>query len=196
MRPLTKTAFAKERKFSRARVYQLIADGRILELEDGKIDADDAHARLGELLDQAKGVRREGNITSTAPAGQISAQQDLPVPPAASQSRGGDEGYWADKAREQKAVAQLAEMKVLREAGALTSSAAVRKEATETARRLRNAMLAIPDKIAPVLDPGNPGRAHKLLTDEISKALREFRVELEQRGAAPAGTHEREPALQ
>lgn len=192
MRPLSVTAFSKERGVSRARVYQWLEDGRISKLGDGSIDADDAHSKLGERLDQAKGVRRDGNITSSAP--QLPAME-TEKPAAPEQPRGGDAGYWADKAREQKAVAQLAEMKALREAGALTSSAAVRKEATETARRLRNVMLAIPDKIAPVLDPGNPGRAHKLLTDEITKALREFRAEREQRAAAAAGVDEREPAL-
>src|SRR6185436_14647859 len=106
-----------------------------------------------------------------------------------------DSGYWESRSRREKAEAQISEMKALREAGALTSAAAVRKEAADTARRLRNAMLAIPDKIAPVLDPGNPGRAHKLMTDEITKALSEFRAELEQRAAAAAGADERELAL-
>jgi len=199
MRPLTKTEFAKERKVSRARVYQWIDDGRVLVLDDGEIDADDAHARLNASLDQTKGVRAGGNVTSSAPTGG-QGQIPLPAPdkpeePAARAPKDTGLVDWESRARKDKADAQLAEMKVLREAGALVPAAGVKKTAVETARQIRNRMLAIPDEIAQVLDPANPARAHKLLTDKIQKALREFTSELEQRAAAAAGIDERETAL-
>ena len=199
MRPLTKTEFAKERKVSRARVYQYIDDGRVLVLVDGRIDADDAHARLDASLDQTKGVRAGGNVTSIAPT-STQGQIALPAPekpdePAAKAPKDAALVDWQSRARKDRADAQLAEMKVLKEAGALVSAAGVRKVAAETARQLRNMMLAIPDRISSVLDSGNPARAHKLMTDEIQKVLREFSTELEQRAAAAAGAEEPEPTL-
>lgn len=206
MRPVSKAEFARERDVSRTRVYQWLGDGRIVALDDGRIDADDAHARLNAQLDQAKGIRRDGNITSSGPSslpagspGDLltGADRGAESPaPAAPKRGGGDEGYWADKAREQKAVAALAEMKALTAAGALVPAADVRKEAMDTARKIRNALLAIPDQVAQVLDPANPARAHKLLTSEIAKVLREIGAGLEQRAAADPGLAEREAALQ
>lgn len=115
--------------------------------------------------------------------------------PAASAPGNDPFGYQQARAQREKSEAQLSEMKALREAGALTWTAGTKKEAVAIARGIRNAMLAIPDRVAPVLDPANPARAHKLLTDEISKALREFTVELEQRAAAAAGVGQPDLAL-
>lgn len=216
MRAITKAQFARERNFSRTRLYQLIDDGRVQVLEDGRIDADDAHARLDANLDQSKGIRRTGNVTSSGPGNAM--QSLLPEPgrsdEAAISSReqtpdesGGeaagdqkvtsrdDSGYWAHKARREKAEAEMAEMKALQAAGALVSASAIRKEAIATAREFRNALLAIPDRVASVLDPANPQRAHKLLTSEIVKVLRGYGSELERRAVEAAGTEEREAAV-
>ncbi len=199
MRPITKTQFSKERQVSRARVYQWIEDGRVQALEDGKIDADAAHATLDAALDQTKGVRREGNITSTAPEANGAAQPELPIAdkdkPTAARP-GADKSYWDDKAREQKAVATMAEMKALKEAGALVSAAGVKKEATSVARSLRNALQAIPDRTAPVLaSMTSPSAIHKYLTDEQNRVVDEFCAGLEQRAADVAGAEQPEPAL-
>ena len=215
MRLIGKSEFAKERKVSAGRVSQWLHDGRIAET-DGKIDADQAHADLDAALDRTKGMRRSGNITSTAngatvelfaaPAAAqslvVSAEAshsstalddvsgqigDVPGSPAGAKDGTRDaSGYWEHKAKREKYEAELAEIKYLSTAGALVYAPGVRKEAMETARSVRNAMLAIPDRIAPVLDPANPARAHKLLTGEIKKVLRELNLELEQRATAPA----------
>lgn len=200
MRLISKTEFARERGVHPSRVSQWLRDGRISEAEGGKIDADAAHERLGGSLDQAKGIRREGNITSTGPAPSkdlletTEGEKDEKEPGAAT-SRD-DSGYWEHKARREKAEAQLAEMKAMQAAGALVPAAAVRKEFAEIARSTRNAMLSIADRVAPVLDPANPARAHKLLSDEIGKALRELSARLEQRAAADTGAAEPATALQ
>ena len=244
MRPISKGDFAKERKVSAGRVSQWLADGRIVETEDGKIDADAAHASLDAALDRAKGMRRTGNVTSVNDAGagaQDSAASGsaatLPTKTEAATPAhrdavelrpdvlelraeagaageqptvGGGEpggqngkegtrdnsGYWEHKAKREKYESQLAEIKYLQAAGGLVHAAGVRREAMEAARSVRNAMLSIPDNISAVLDPANPARAHKLLTGEIQKVLRELCLGLEQRAAAaPAGAAEPEGAL-
>jgi phage terminase Nu1 subunit (DNA packaging protein) len=226
MRLVSKSAFARERKVHPSRVTQWIRDGRVVLTAGGRVDADASHARLDNTLDPTKGVRTDGNVTSSSPALNTSAEQHAPGAAAMSaaapvagtdllhdaepsatsagstssteSSRPPKEEQvdWDARRRKDRADAQLAEMKALQVAGALTSVAEVQRERMETARQVRNAMLAIPDRLAPVLDPANPARAHKLLTDEISKALRELRSGLEQRAAAAAaGADEREPAL-
>jgi phage terminase Nu1 subunit (DNA packaging protein) len=188
--------FAAHRGVHPSRVSQWKRQGRLVFADDGRINVEASDASLNSTLDQAKGMRRTGNITSSAatgPGAQAELQQVRPQEPA--NAARGDRAYWDDKAREQKAVATMAELKALQQAGALVPAAGVKKAATEAARSLRNAMLAIPDRISPVLDPGNPARAHKLLTDEIQKALRELSSELEQRAADVAGADERERAL-
>ena len=228
MRPGTKTELARERGVHPSRVTQWKKDGRVIELPDGRVDLDDAHARLDASLDRSKGARRAGNITSISPEGHTS-DQGIPVQASAPVSapielplgvqspgendktagdgskaagdgdrQGGqgrdDTSYWAHKAKREEYEALLAQAKYFREAGALTSAAAVRKEAMDTARALRNALENIPDRVAPVLDPGNPARAHKLLLDEIRKALHEFSHRMGERTAA-AAAGESDPAL-
>ncbi len=215
MRPVTVTEFAKERGVSRTRVYQWLDDGRIVRTEAGQIDADDAHARLDAMLDQAKGVRRDGNVTSTSPvvaavvpapgvAGDVG--KDLLDGARGADARPGgerpevpadrdDSGYWEHKTRSAKADAQLKEMQVLERAGALISAADVAVEAREALRMVRNALLAIPDRLAPAVDPASPSRAHKLLTTELQKVIRELSDRLAQRAAEAAPAREPETSL-
>jgi hypothetical protein len=188
MRAVTKADFARERGVDPSRVSQWLKDGRIVEIENRRIDADDAHARLNASLDQTKGIRRDGNVTSSTPELALPSAVAKPADKPGDDAAGRDDAdYWKSKSRREAAEAQLSEMKALSTAGALTAAAGVKRERIATARGIRNAMLAIPDRVAPVLDPSNPARAHKLLTDEIVKALREFTAELEQRAADAAG---------
>lgn len=240
MRVVTVSEFARERGVSRTRVYQWIEDGRVKKLEGGGVDADAAHAALGQMLDQSKGIRRDGNVTSQGPApapapapaaaapgdpqaqgesaavqtsaraaggedllgGQEGEQRAAPAErggdrPARPEGAGRDDtGYWESKARREAAEAQLAEMRALQAAGALVPAAGVKKETAELARATRNAMLAIPDQAAAVLNPADPAKCHKLLTDLISRALRDLNERLEQRAAADPGAAEPERALQ
>lgn len=93
MRALTKTQFAVDRGVSRARVYQWLVEGRISAIvggeDDGKIDADEAHRLLDARLDQTKGMRMGGNVTSTSPALVISPFVAGLLQPAASAGAGG-----------------------------------------------------------------------------------------------------------
>jgi phage terminase Nu1 subunit (DNA packaging protein) len=189
--------FAAQRGVHPSRVSQWKRQGRLVLNADGRIDVEASHAKLNASLDKAKGERRDGNITSSAPAPAVGVTGELNA--AGGNGKAQDEqvvspkddsGYWQHKARREKAEAELAELKALQAAGALVSAAGVKRERAETARKVRNAMLAIPDRIAPVVDPANPARAHKLMTDEIQKGLRELSTELEERAAAAARVDE------
>jgi len=198
--------FAAMRGVDPSRVSQWKRQGRLILDADGKIDAAATNAALDASLDQVKGARRSGNVTSSTPAPGPAGGNGHALPlegPAGRQPDVGDRGhgakadsdYWAHKSTREKAEAQLSSMRALREAGALTAVAGVRKEWADLARKLRNDLLAIPDRTAQVLDPTNPARAHKLLTDEITRALNELRIGLEERAASAARADEPEEAL-
>lgn len=201
--------FAALRGVDPSRVSQWKRQGRLVLDAEGKIDAEATNRLLDASLDQVKGLRRSGNVTSSAGAGapspaspttpagngdllQAGKQQD-DTPPGGSARD--DSGYWESRARREKAEAQMAEQKALQQAGALVAAAGVKKALSEIGRQVRNALQAIPDRNAAVLDPANPARAHKLLTDDINKVLRELSSQLEQHGAAVAGADEREAAV-
>lgn len=189
--------FAAHRGVDPSRVSQWKKAGRLVMDADGKIDAAASDAKLNGSLDQAKGERRTGNITSHTSA-PPSATGELPLtqrPEEGAPSSRDDSGYWEHKAKREKYEAQMAEMKALQQAGALVSAAALRKALNELGRMQRNALQAIPDRNAAVLDPANPARAHKLLTDDINRVLRELSAGLEQLGAAAAGVEQREAAV-
>jgi len=208
MRLIRGKEFAAERGVHQSRVSQWRRQKRLVLSEDGRlIDADASHAQLNAQLDQSKGTRSNGNFTANSivvgVAGAVPPQPgDTPAPeqPAgdladrlAGQKE--DSGYWIHKARREKAEAELSELKALQAVGAVVPAAGVKKVAAEIGRKFRDALLAQPDDLAQVLDPANPGRAHRLLKNYNENILRELRIELEQRAAAAAGADEREPAL-
>jgi hypothetical protein len=201
MRLISKAEFARERGVHPSRVSQWLRDGRVVATAEGKIDADVAHEKLGGQLDQAKGIRRDGNVTSTGPAAGAASGKDLVDQAGDRKPDGGrprdeeESGYWEHKTRSAKADAQLKEMQVMERAGVLTSAAGVAAEARESMRAVRNALLAIPDRLAPVLDPASPSRAHKLLTDELQKVIRELSDRLAQRAAEAPAAREPDAAL-
>lgn len=89
MRLITKAEFARERGVHPSRVSQWLRDGRLVEGEHGRIDADAGHATLDAHLDQAKGARRNGNMTSRAPTSSAdSAAPTAPAAPASAQDIG------------------------------------------------------------------------------------------------------------
>ncbi len=72
-----------------------------------------------------------------------------------------------------RARRHLAELQLQRERALVCDVAAVGAVARETHRDLRNDLLALPDRLAVVLDPASPARAHKLLNAAIRKLLDE-----------------------
>src|SRR3990172_7982501 len=124
-------AFAAMRGVDPSRVSQWKRQGRLILDGEGKIDAAATNAALDASLDQVKGARRAGNVTSISPAPSPAGgngQQRALEAQGDRQPDGGDRGqgakadsdYWAHKSKREKAEAQLSEMRALREAGALT----------------------------------------------------------------------------
>lgn len=179
---------------SQAAVNKAVKTGRITKVIDPltkkpKIDPVIADAQWERNTDLEQQLRGNGGVPPVAPAEAPDLRR--PANSGASDDPEDDrEELLRHKTQSAKADAQLKTMQALERAGALVDAAEVRREAAAIARQLRNAVLAIPDRVAPVLDPANPARAHNLLTAEIAKVLREFGTGLEQRADSRAAEPE------
>jgi hypothetical protein len=83
------------------------------------------------------------------------------------------------QARKERALADLRELELAERRGELVSLAEVNEQAFSTARSVRDAMLAIPDRTAAILAAeSDPVKLHNALTVEIRKALGTTSTEL------------------
>lgn len=114
-----------------------------------------------------------------APPGQAAASGE----PPASDEPGARDDYLEHRARRESFAARNAEIEFHERVGTLVSAAGVRKAAFETARRVRDQLLGVPDRIAATLAAErDPVRVHQVLTGELKRALNELT-----RGSTAAG---------
>jgi len=170
---VTMAEYARMRGCSEGGVRRAVRDKRI-SLIDGKIDPVAADAqwqrntrvRMGSMpaLDVAAGRPRvpDGNA------------------PRADADADGDNSYWAAKSRREKADAEMAELKLAEQRGDMVRSADVRAGQAKRLAALRESLLQLPARLAPVLAvESDPARCHDALQAEL-------RAVLEQMTAAPA----------
>jgi len=165
---------------SRSTLYRLRDDGRLaaylrpggrggaqlLELEPP------AAPSLREWV--AAVVRPQAAAIATTPPAAVAALRPADVAavvdalpedaiPALDRSRGRREHY----------AAELARLEVLQRRGELLPAAEVRAEAFALARAVRDALLGLPDRLAPMLAATqDAAQCHRLLAEEIRVALR------------------------
>ena len=130
------------------------------------------------------------DLATAAPASPPVAPP--PQPPTASGADNPDaaedraisrDGYLEHRAKREEYAARSAEIDFHEKAGTLVSASGVRKAAFDTARRVRDQLLGLPDRIAATLAAErDPVRVHQVLTTELKRALNELT-----RGSAAAG---------
>ena len=186
--------YARHRRCAPNAVSKAIKDGRIAPAvvldASGKF-----HGIKWRLADELWALNTDPEAAAKSGKGELLAPQ---APEAGDQAAEApaeprDPAYRDVLTRVKVAEAQIKEMQALERAGELVVADEVERVDEEIAREVRNAMLAIPDRLAQALDPANPERARKLLDNEIKKALRGLEAKLDQWAAAPA---EREATLQ
>ncbi len=129
--------------------------------------------RAGDALDAGA----DAQVPDPPPAGPPSAEAPPDASPANSE-------YYAHRSKREEFAAKSAEMDYLAKIGVLVPAAGVRKAAFDTARALRDKLLGIPDRVAPLLAAErDPVRVHAALTSEITRTLHE----LTRRNAAAGG---------
>lgn len=98
-----------------------------------------------------------------------------PPPPAPGRASFGANGPSLAISRQVRAAyeAKLKELEFKERAGELVPAADVKREAFSLARALRDGLMRIPDRVAPLLAATTDARkAHQMLSDEIRVALR------------------------
>ena len=83
--------------------------------------------------------------------------------------------YYEAQTENERYKAALNKLKYEERIGQLVEAEKVKTEAYSTARRIRDALLGIPDRVAPIVAAeANPDQVHTLLTQEITQALEGF----------------------
>lgn len=133
---VSKSEYARRRGCTESAVRRAVKDGRISEI-DGKIDPVAADAQWSRNTQVRAGSR---------PAGQGDGVVHAPV---ADESD--EDSYWASRARRERTEADLAELRLAEQRGQLVRAADVRATHARKLASLREALLQLPARVAPVL---------------------------------------------
>lgn len=165
----SQAALARERKITEASVSIAVRNGTLnpaivtSKMGRRQIDLDKANEIMDSLV---KTKKRQTMAISDATERKIVVEDDTDAPedeiPAQVVSRAKREHYQA----------KLARIEYEQKAGRLVDAETVAKEAFELARTVRDAILAIPDRLAAILAAERTERrTHDLLTKELIQAL-------------------------
>lgn len=157
---MSQRAYARHRGVSVSTVQKAIASGRIHTLPDGKIDAAIADTEWAR------------NTQTQAPSVDRRGQPD-------DGGEGSGASYTKARAVRESYLARLAKLEFEERSGKLVSREEVTVAAFTNSRTIRDNLLNIPDRIAALLAAENDAvRTHRILTDEIRKALHELSSEV------------------
>lgn len=161
---LTQTDYAARRGVSRQYISKLIKEG-VLPLIDGKVNPVQADAILEarrEPSRQTHQQRQEHQAAIVAESGQRRTISNAELPTILLKT----------KIKSETEKAKLLEIKANVEAGKYVDIDDVRAAAFKQGRIVRDSILIIADRLAPVLaNMSNVDEIHKLLTEEHNKAL-------------------------
>jgi hypothetical protein len=180
MSGLSIRAYARHRKVSHTAVRKALAAGRITAGPDGLIDpalADQQWATSTNLSKPRNSVIGEPRKrrAAGAPPDPIGAPGlDDAAPPDSGATRLVS-SYAASRAAREGYLARLAKLEFEVKSGKLVDADEVRAQIFALGRRLRDAMIGMPDRLAPVLAGECDQRVvHQLLSDEIATSLAEL----------------------
>ena len=183
MTGLTIRGYARHRGVSHTAVRKAMATGRIKASPDGSIDPKVADRQWTEGTDLSKprnsvtGVplKRRAPGAPSDPLGTSGLEEGLaPLPPEGGAPRLVS-SYAASRAAREAYLARLAKLEFEQRSGKLVDADEVRAQIFGLGRRLRDAFLGLPDRVAPLL-VGQPDQAvvHRLLTEEVMTCLAEL----------------------
>ena len=180
---LSMRGYARHRGVSDAAVRKALATGRITVSRDGKIDSALADRQWEASTDLSKprnsivGVPKKRKAPG-APSDPLGTEG-----PDAAEPNGHGNGnaarmvssYAASRAAREGYLARLAKLEFEVKSGKLVDADEVRAQVFALGRRARDALLGVPDRLAPVL-VGQTDQAviHRLLAEEIARGLAEL----------------------
>lgn len=182
-------AYARHRGVTHRAVQKALLDGRIQYDADGLIDFEKADASWASNTDPAKPRNsvsgnpkmRRGEGEAPAPGvGMKGARGQAPV--GDGEGRGRDVlAYAIARAARESFEAKIKKLEYEKMAGKLIDAEEVRVAWFNTSRRARDLILAIPDRIAPVIagtaDSERISEVHSMLLSELRRVCEELSKE-------------------
>jgi phage terminase Nu1 subunit (DNA packaging protein) len=158
---ITRAEYARRRGWSRAYVTQLVQAGRVALDGEGRLDPDEADARLA--------AGRDPSVTNAKGPAGASGLIGTPPPP----DRGdGVPTYMQARTLREAANAKLAQLEYRERSGQLLDRTAIESEALALGRELRESLLVIPPRLAQALaESADPHECETLLEAAIVEAL-------------------------
>lgn len=158
--------YARRRGVSNVAVHHAVAAGRVT-LVDGKIDPVLADRQWVENTDTSKPRNSvTGNPRARRPAADAGGDDG---------SDAGLTGYSRARAAKEVYHAQMAKLKLDQLRGTLILAADVELQAMNSARRCRDKLLALPDRLSGVLAGiADAAECHRILEDEIERICMEL----------------------
>lgn len=160
--------YARHRGVSLTAVQKACAQGRISKLQDGKIDP--------EAADQAwkrNTVNPKLPAPVAAPGPEPKKAATVVQPQIVDAEEPGSLVAW--RAKREQFAAKKAELDYLERTGELIDRDQIKTAAFQRGRVVREALLSIPDRVAALIaSKTNTAEVHKILTDEITAAIREL----------------------
>jgi hypothetical protein len=143
---LTRAEFARAQNWSRSYVTKLGNEGRLVLDAAGKmIDVGATLAVLKRTTDPSKETVRQHHAATRA---DKPTEKDSNEAPASASA---DPKYWDNKARREGALAEMAELELATKRNELVDRERVEATAFATGRNLRDTMLGLPTRLAPVI---------------------------------------------
>lgn len=187
---LTIRGYARHRGVSHTAVRKALAAGRITVGENGKINPEAADQQwttstnLSKPRNSIMGVpkKRRAAGAPSDPLGSPGLDEPVAPPSAEAGATRLISSYAASRAAREGYLARLAKLEFEQRSGKLVDADEVRAQIFGLGRRMRDALMGLPDRLAPVL-AGQTDQAeiHRLLAQEIMTSLAEL-------SAAPALT--------
>jgi len=172
---ISQREYARRRGVTHVAVQRAVKAGRISTV-NGKIDPALADQQWHENTDQSKPLNRiTGNPKQSRPPGEPPEPMDMG---GADEIVGGPStatGYAKARAARELYQAQLAKLELDRKRGTLVRADEVRLGAFNMARKARDQLLALPERLASVLAATEePAEVQRILEEEIERICQEI----------------------
>ncbi|MDI3259483.1 MAG: hypothetical protein QJR02_07280 [Sinobacteraceae bacterium] len=163
---MTQAAYARSRGVSKQAVAKLVRRG-IVPLIDGKIDPDVADLKISQHLDPG----RSKIVTTIGSNGSAHAVMQSPQAGAVTATA----SYQESRATRERYDALKRQLEVEQLAGTLVKREAVEKALAEAGRMLRDAIMAVPIRVAAQLAATSDAReVEAMLTKDLRRCLDDF----------------------
>ena len=188
----TKAEYAQRKRVSRPAISQAIRAGRVVVVEDGRVDVEASDRVWDAKTDTLQSLR------ANAPKRRAQALADEPhrsQPPADRpvQGAGGSEpaaplsrviyDFESARAKRETHAANIAEMEERKRAGELCETSAVLMTMTTIGSNFRTALERVADKLADrVAAETDPHACHQIISAEITQALEQLAKDCEAAG--------------